>query len=332
MHKPEPDRMSPEWNFHPELPLKPVPYWFWPPRPVAVGKWLFENFLTFSDRAIYIVYAIAIALWLMPVTAAQASFGFDWALLVLLRNLIAVFLVVGGLHLWFYGIDGQGNLMRYDDRPINKRKNALFLFNYQTWDNMFYTLVWGVPIASLWEIALRMAFAGDHLAQITFTGNPIWFLLLFPILTLWQGTHFYVIHRLLHWPPLYRKVHSVHHRNVNTGPWSGLSMHPLEHLFYFSSLLIFFLLPAHPVHLMFLLHWQMLGAPSSHSGYEAVFAKDKSRLLLGGFWHHLHHRYYECNYGNPEFPLDRWFGTNHDGTEEATRITRDRKRKMHRKP
>lgn len=83
---------------------------------------------------------------------------------------------------------------------------------------------------------------------------------------------------------------------------------------------------------MFLLHWQRLGAPSSHSGYEAVFAKDKSRLLLGGFWHHLHHRYYERNYGNPEFPLDRWFGTNHDGTEEATRVTRDRKHQMHPPP
>ena len=57
------------------------------------------------------------------------------------------------------------------------------------------------------------------------------------------------------------------------GPWSGMSMHPFEHLIWFSSMLMFFILPAHPIHIMFLLHWQMLGAPSSHSGYEAIFAK-----------------------------------------------------------
>lgn len=71
-----------------------------------MGKWLFQNFLTFSDRALYIAYAVAIALWIMPVTEAQAVFAFDWALLVLLRNFLAVLIVVGGLHFWFYGIDG----------------------------------------------------------------------------------------------------------------------------------------------------------------------------------------------------------------------------------
>ena len=329
---PEPERMSAEWNFHPEVPLQPIPYWTWPPRPIAVAKWLFENFLQFSDRAMYIVYGFIIAYWLMPIVPAQATFSWDWVGLVFLRNYIAVILVVGALHMWFYGIDGQGNLMRYDTRPINQKKNALYKFGNQVWDNMFYTLASGVVFASLWEIGARMAFAGGWGNTISFTSNPIWYLALFPILTMWQGIHFYFIHRLLHWPPLYRHVHSVHHRNVNTGPWSGLSMHPVEHAIYFSSFLIFFILPAHPVHLFFLMHWQMLGAPSSHSGYEAVFAKDKQRLLLGGFWHHLHHRYYECNYGNAEFPIDRWMGTNHDGTEEMTRITRDRKRKMHAKP
>ena len=115
------------------------------------------------------------------------------------------------------------------------------------------------------------------------------------------------------------------------GPWSGMSMHPFEHLIWFSSMLMFFILPAHPVHIMFLLHWQMLGAPSSHSGYEAIFAKDKARLLVGGFFHQLHHRYFECNYGNHEFPLDKWFGTYHDGTEEMTIKIRKRKRAMHKR-
>jgi len=36
---------------------------------------------------------------------------------------------------------------------------------------------------------------------------------------------------------MYKKVHSLHHRNTNIGPWSGLSMHPIEHLLFFSSIL-----------------------------------------------------------------------------------------------
>ena len=317
------------WNYHPELPLQPVPYWSWPPRPLAVIKWIYENFLSFTDRFLYIVYAIAVALWIMPFNTAEATLSWDWSLLILLRNYIAVVLVVGGLHIWFYGIDGQGNLLRYDNRPIDKHGVKRFKFGYQTWDNMFYTLASGVPIATLWEIGMRHAFANGSIPVLSFAEHPVWFLLLFPLLTMWQGIHFYFIHRLLHWPPIYKHIHSVHHRNVNTGPWSGLSMHPVEHLIYFSQLLIFFILPAHPMHILFILHWQLLGAPSSHSGYEAVFAKDKSRLVIGSFFHHLHHRYFECNYGNPEFPLDKWFGTFHDGSEKMTKIIKERTLVMH---
>ena len=35
------------------------------------------------------------------------------------------------------------------------------------------------------------------------------------------------------------------------------------------------------------------------------------------YFHHLHHRYFECNYGNRPVPWDRLFGTFHDGTPEA---------------
>eukprot|EP00729_Bicosta_minor_P023580 gene23580-18820_t len=33
---------------------------------------------------------------------------------------------------------------------------------------------------------------------------------------------------------LYNNVHSLHHKSYITGPWSGLAMHPVEHLFYYS--------------------------------------------------------------------------------------------------
>ena len=48
------------------------------------------------------------------------------------------------------------------------------------------------------------------------------------------------------------------------------------------------------------------------------------RVLVGHFHHQLHHRYFECNYGSVDFPLDVWFGTFHDGTVDARRRLKER--------
>jgi len=59
------------------------------------------------------------------------------------------------------------------------------------------------------------------------------------VIALYSDLHFYAIHRAMHAVPvLYRWVHKVHHKSINTDPWSGLSMHPVEHLLYFSALLL----------------------------------------------------------------------------------------------
>ena len=50
---------------------------------------------------------------------------------------------------------------------------------------------------------------------------------------------------------------------------------------------------------------------------------------MGDFFHQLHHRYFECNYGTVEMPWDRWFGSFHDGTAQATADTRARKKRMY---
>ena len=60
-----------------------------------------------------------------------------------------------------------------------------------------------------------------------------------------------------------------------------------------------------------------LSAIIGHSGFHTLFVANKDRVLLGNFHHQLHHRYFECNYGSVDFPLDRWFGTFHDGSQEA---------------
>ena len=50
------------------------------------------------------------------------------------------------------------------------------------------------------------------------------------VVPLWRDLHFYVAHRFVHIRAIYRFVHSLHHRNADPEPFSGMTMHPIEHL------------------------------------------------------------------------------------------------------
>jgi sterol desaturase/sphingolipid hydroxylase (fatty acid hydroxylase superfamily) len=148
---------------------------------------------------------------------------------------------------------------------------------------------------------------------------------MFFVVALFREVHFYAVHRLIHWPPLYRRVHSLHHRNVNPSPWSGLSMHPVEHVLYFSSLALHWVVPTHPLHAMF--HTIHLAASpiAGHAGFEQIDV-GPAKVATNGYAHYLHHKLFEVNYADGVIPLDRWFGTFHDGSAEADKRLGDRKR------
>lgn len=45
---------------------------------------------------------------------------------------------------------------------------------------------------------------------------------------------------------------------------------------------------------------------------------EKERVLkAGSYFHYLHHRFFTVNFGYEGVPLDRWFGSFHDGSPEA---------------
>ena len=126
-----------------------------------------------------------------------------------------------------------------------------FTFGNQVCDNMFWTLFSGVTIWTGFEILLLWAKANDIGYWFSFSDNPILFIGLFIVIPSWNSFWFFCIHRALHWPPLYRIAHHVHHRNVSVGPWSGNAMHPLEHLIWMAGALIYIPLACHPVHFLF---------------------------------------------------------------------------------
>ncbi|MEQ8654558.1 MAG: sterol desaturase family protein [Kiloniellales bacterium] len=316
------------WNWQPELPIEVSPLFDWPPRPLAWLKWMAGYWLAIGAVTLEFGLAWAIYLWFLPAWETMQSLHWAWVLQVWLGNLALLSLVAGGLHLWFYGASAQGQALKFDSRPM-ARNQAPYSFRNQVLDNVFWSLASGVTIWTLFQVLYFWAAANGFAPLIDFADSPLWFLLWFPLIPLWSSFHFYWVHRALHWPPLYRLAHALHHRNVNVGPWTGISMHPIEHLLYFSSVLIHFVVPSHPVHVLFHFYLEGLNPAFSHSGYGGLVLAGKKRMATGDFFHQLHHRYFRCNFGTAEVPLDRLFGSFHDGSAEATRRLRARLKEIH---
>lgn len=61
-----------------------------------------------------------------------------------------------------------------------------------------------------------------------------------------HDTWFYWSHRLLHWGPLFRSVHYVHHKSTVPTAFTGYSFHIVEALIVFANeILVCFLIPIH---------------------------------------------------------------------------------------
>ncbi|MGI9306252.1 MAG: sterol desaturase family protein [Gammaproteobacteria bacterium] len=317
-----------EWNYIPELPLGVSPLWQWPPKPLAVLKWYWDGWFLITVNLMILGLAVASWRFFAPSLETAETLSSDWIAQITLRNLALLVVVAGVLHLYFYAFGMQGREQRFDSREMPKKGKA-YTLNSQLRDNIFWSCTSGVLVWSAYEVLMTWCYANGYLAISDWDLNPFWFLAIFFLIPIWESFYFYWIHRFLHWPPLYRIAHSLHHRNTNIGPWSGLSMHPIEHLIYFSSVLIHFAIVSHPVHMVFHLQFYALVAVTTHTGFDHLFLKNKNRLSLGTFHHQMHHRYFECNYGNLDVPWDILFGSFHDGTEKARDKMRARLKLRH---
>lgn len=114
------------------------------------------------------------------------------------------------------------------------------------------------------------------------------FLLWVIFIAQWNDFHFYAGHWMLHSVPfLYRNVHKVHHKSYNTNPASGLSMHQVEHVIYFSAILIALVVPL-PFWVVRVLSVNLIVYPLPEHIGMAPFAQH----------HWFHHTQFTFNYGS----------------------------------
>jgi sterol desaturase/sphingolipid hydroxylase (fatty acid hydroxylase superfamily) len=316
-------------GYRPEKPIQIAPPFQWPLQPLAVFKWLFgfPGFL-WPWLAFFIGLSIVSWLFLTPEIDRMKSFSVDWIALLFVRNFAVLIAFVGVWHARLYVQKSQGTDYKYDSRwPAVD--NPTFLFRKQVWDNFFWTACSAVPIWTAYEAFTFWLHANGFATTVSWQTQPIYCGVLLLLFTpVWIDIHFYATHRFLHWKPLYRVAHYVHHKNVNVGPWSGVAMHPIEHLVYFSPVILYWFIPAHPLHWVFCLLILALGPVLGHHGFDRLVLGKKISFDTEHYMHYLHHKYLTVNYGSTVagLPLDKWLGTFHDGSDEATEALKRRVR------
>jgi sterol desaturase/sphingolipid hydroxylase (fatty acid hydroxylase superfamily) len=320
-------------DWRPAEPIALPPTIAWPPRFGATLKWLFgfPGYL-WPMNALWLAISLVTWFFLTPDLESMRTFEPWWIALILARNLALVLALFGGLHLYLYVFKGQGDTTKFSSKPLATGSRR-FLFSNQVHDNIARSLAGGVPVITAYEALTYWAFANGHVGFAGFDTSPIWFWAWFSVLLLAapviHAVHFYFTHRLLHWRPLYRSVHHVHHLNIEVGPWSGLAMHPAEQLLYFSTVVVPWLLAPHPLVALFQIHIAAFSPALGHSGFDKLLIGGRLGVDSGNYFHYLHHRYFECNYGGSVAPLDKLFGTFHDGSRAAHAAVHARMRARH---
>ena len=310
------------WDYTPNDPLQTGPLLAWPPRPLAVLRWLPGYFLPWN--LLFFTLGLALWFWLTPEKEVMQTYAWGWVLWIWSRNTVLVAAFYGLMELRLYIRRAQGNRFKYNAKFPADAPSGVFWFKSQNLDNALRSFGTGLPIWSAYEVVLLHAWANGRGPWTTFEAYP-WALALFAlVLPLIHEVHFYCIHRLIHVPILYKWIHSVHHNSVNPSPWSSLSMHPIEHLLYWSDSLIHLIVPSHPLLVLYHLNITGTGAVVGHIGFDKIETGPDSAVDSHAFAHYLHHKYFEVNYADGSIPLDRWFGTWHDGTKSGDALMQTR--------
>ena len=167
--------------------------------------------------------------------------------------------------------------------------------------------------------ALGVIFWSFGWTQIYITPNPSLFGYLYLPISFFLSmfvheTYYYFLHRWMHQPKVYRKVHKVHHDSLTTTPWTGFSFHWVEAALQAPGLiLIICLLPLNLFVLVaHLLTMSILGI-SDHLDVELYpkwFLRSKvGQYIIGASHHSQHHKLFRFNYGLYFTFWDKWLKT-----------------------
>lgn len=236
-------------DWAPRQRLELAPFWTRRVDIAKVARWLVGYVWPWN----LIVIATAV-LWrnvVVPDAAVMRTLSSGRVLPLLAANVIGIFCFYGAFELRYYIRRVQGQRFKYNGKFPADHPSDVFRFRSQNLDNALRSLLVGVPIGTAIEVLLLWAFANGAASSVAWAEHPAYLIALVLAAPVVHEVHFFFVHRALHWGPLYRWVHSVHHNSVNPSPWSSLSMHPVEMLVYFGVAFWALVAPSHPFLVVF---------------------------------------------------------------------------------
>lgn len=248
--------------------------------------------------------------------------------LVFMRTMAFFFFIILGrylavsaiAHAFFY----RWRKERWQSRKIGKRAYAVKQFRREIVWSAITTLIFataGAATLLLWQKGATQVYEDIHT-------YPLWYAPL-SLLTamLLHETAYYWLHRWMHIPSIYRRVHQVHHESHIPSAFTAFSFHPLEGFLQALILpLILMLVPMHPIVILIYLLLMTLSAVVNHLDIEVYPARfhrhPVGKWLIGATHHSMHHKQHRYHFGLFFTFWDRWAGTEHphfdERFEEAT--------------
>jgi len=241
------------------------------------------------------------------------EFKWNWMFHILARDLIATWLICGFWDWFLYFSPLKNKLTKYKMNPVYPSFS-------QIRHDAFVTTTASCAAAGI-EIVLCHYWATGQIQFPPLWSNPMLDITLALLLTHCRIPHFHLLHRSMHpWKTtripdigkfLYIQIlGACISGNISSSwtIWDAVSRSTL----YYSAALIPVLLGLHPVHSLAVIVDCGMVAWLWHDGFEWPGS--------GDYFHQLHHKHFDCNYGAMHVPMDWLFGTYAGSKEEVSAI------------
>lgn len=239
----------------------------------------------------------------IPDLSNPVAFAGTMLLIFLIVNLR--YLLVSGM---FYGIFYLWFPLRWQQRKLGKttysRKQLRREVLWSTLTAAIFAFT-GTMILWLWQNGYTRIYT-----QVS--DYPLWWLPLSLFISLLiDESYYYWMHRFLHLPPVFKRIHRIHHQSNTTSPWTAFAFHPAEGAMLSVVLPVtLMIVPMHPLAIFTQLAIMTVTSVVNHLDIELYprhFNKHfLGRWLIGATHHSLHHRQFRYNYGLYFTFWDKW--------------------------
>ena len=211
-------------------------------------------------------------------------------------SMLAMSLIVAVRYFISSGLFAAWTAKRFPGRLAGQGRQVRMEIGY----SLVSALIYGAP-AGL--VAWGWAERGWTRIYTDIDAYPLWWMPLSLLVYLFlHDTWFYWTHRAMHWPPLFKRMHAVHHASRPPTAWAAMSFHPSESVT--GAIVIpalVFLIPIHVGVLLGVLTIMTVMGVTNHMGWE-IFPRrivhgSLGKGLITASHHELHHQKYKCNYG-----------------------------------